>query len=243
MQVKAATAEGLELTIDNGTTAWGRTKTFSAWGDAANGQGTLSPISYQYDNNTTAITSTKGYYPRDISKAGNLADDADVAANSDSWQDQAIPTAPMSLNNGDAKSTDNYFAAYRVGIRSSNTTKSISGVTMTLSYTGPTTGTYKAADFIRAIVVDEATSKVVASYGDAAANTTYPIKKDSGDYKVDSNSQPASDLTESGITAPAKTTATAGKYYTIIVWFEGQDAQCDDNHQDLQGQFDLGFSF
>ena len=239
MAVTAATADGLELTIDNGA-HWGRTKTFSAWADAGNGEGTLAPVSFQYASGS-AVGST-GYYPQDISSAGALT--SANFSNASNWQDKTIISSPTAaLNNNDAKAADTHFAAYRVGIRSSNA--AITDVTMSISYTGATTGTYKAQDFIRFIVVDESDSnKVVACYGNGATST-YPITKTvSGEtttYSVGTTAQGADNPSVTGITAPAKT--AAAKYYTIYAWFEGQDTECDDNHQGLEGKLDVRFSF
>ena len=232
MTVKAATADGLQITIDNGAN-WARTKTFSAFGTPTDS--TLAPISFQY---TAAGVANTGYYPADISKAGPLSS-GNIATAADNWNSKDLPTAQAStLDNGDAKKSNGYVAAYRVGIRSSNA--AISGVTMNLTYTDTESGNV-AGDFIRIAVTDDNDSnKVVAGVANGAA-TTYPIKYASSTYSVDTTAQVALETSKTGITAPAKT--SAAQYYTIYVWFEGQDADCKDDHQGLTGTLDISFSF
>ncbi|MEE3333376.1 MAG: hypothetical protein VZR54_03760 [Ruminococcus sp.] len=230
MNVTAATAKGLEITIDNAAN-WGRTKSYKAFATATDS--TLAPVSFQYT--ATALQGT-GYYPSDVSTSGALTSATlNTASN---WNDVTLPTAQATtLDNTDAKKSNGSVAAYRMGIRSSS--EAISDVTMTLTYADD--GDTGAGEFIRFAVVDENDSnKVVAGIADGAAST-YPIKKTGSTYSVDTTAQVALSNSKTGITAPAKTSAV--QYYTVYVWFEGQDSQCNDAHQGLTGNLDIKFSF
>lgn len=237
MTVKAATADGLQITIDNGAN-WGREYSFHDFANTTDN--VLAPISMQYA--LDAAIGTEGYYPADAKAQGSYTDE-NVNTNGSDWRSMEVVGSPNStLNNGDAKAANGYFAAYRVGIRSSNL--AIDNVTMAMTYTDKSGDAQKAGDFIRFVIVDEATNKIVACKGDGATSTL-PVASISGTTTktatLDTNAQAADKTSVAGITAPAKT--STAKYYTIYVWFEGQDAQCLDNHQGMTGTLDLNFSF
>ena len=126
LEVKAATAQGLEITIDNGAN-WGRTKSYKAFATATDN--TLAPISFQYTASGLAST---GYYPQDIQQAGALASDT-IGTKAGNWASATLPTAQASaLDNDDAKKANGFVAAYRMGIRS--TDAAISDITMTITW-------------------------------------------------------------------------------------------------------------
>ena len=95
MVVKAATAKGLELTIDNGSNG-GRTKTYNAFATATDN--TLAPVSFQYTENGLNGT---GYYPQDIQQAGALTSTT-IGTKAGNWQAVTLPTAQATaLDNTD----------------------------------------------------------------------------------------------------------------------------------------------
>ncbi len=234
MTVKAATANGLQITIDNGAN-WGREFSYNDFATATDN--VLTPVSFQYA--TGAALGSEGFYPADAKVEGAYTS-ANVNTNGTGWAAQSVVSSPTAtLNNGDAKASNHYFAAYRLGVRSSN--EAIPNVTMALSYADKTGDSQSAGDFIRFVVVDETTNKIVACKGDGAAST-YPVASvTSGAATLDTTAQAADVTSVTGITAPAL--SSTAQYYTVYVWFEGQDAQCLDNHQAMTGTLNVNFSF
>lgn len=245
MNVTAATAKGLQLTGDNGTN-WKRDWVFKSFKENGSDIDTvLSPVSLAYSETGLG---ENAYYPADVKRAGAYeAVSGDTPASATGWTTATIPDKGIStLNDNEAKVKNGYFVAYRVGIKS--TDAAIGNVTMTLNYTSTaTTVNSKSVDskeFIRVVVVDS-TGAVVANYGDAGNttinNTAAVTGVSSADVPTTTGTQLACDLTETGITAPASTATPA--YYTIYAWFEGQDSDCDDDHQALNGAIDITFGF
>lgn len=238
MTVKAATADGLQITIDNGAN-WGREYSFHDFSTATDN--VLAPISFQYASD--AALGSEGYYPTEAKSEGAY-NSTNINTNGVDWKAQAVVGNPTTtLNNADAKAANGYFAAYRVGVRSSNA--AISGVTMQLNYADKTGDAKSAEDFIRIVVVDNTTDKIVACKGKGATDTI-PVKSISDDATnkiatLDTDKQAADVTSVTGITAPAKT--ANAQYYTVYIWFEGQDTDCKDDHQAMTGILGLNFSF
>lgn len=231
MQVKAAAAKGLQITGDNGE-EWGPTYTFGA------SVATLQPVSFPYTTSNAYAKFTKGYYPEDVKVTGAWTSASN--ANFANWKDDvAMPVASTTVGDdaiGFGKvGQSNYCVAYEVGVRSTGDT--ITGVKMKVTYDESTA----AKDYIRVAVLQQA--------GTGTAITSDTIKTVIGD---ESSANAITSTTPSVATQKLDVKGTAisvndvtatPQYYTVLVWFEGQDTQCVDDNQNLAGNVSINFYY
>ena len=245
MQVKAATAQGLQITGNNGST-WGRVAEFGQTSDETGFE--LNPVSLAYTS--SAITGASGFYPQDVKTAGAyVAAAGDDPASATKWTSASLPVAATS---GLAKDTTKYFAAYEVGIKSTSGEIG-AAITATLGFTDDTAGSdgdghsKNASDFIRIIVVDQGTKgaytitdPIVASYGTGAS--AVKTISGSGDAAAPASYETNPDASTS-FTISANTIGQTAHYYTMIVWYEGQDEDCINAGQLASGKITLNFTY
>jgi len=235
--VKAATAQGLQITGTNGSTVenmadsgWVRDYSFKKTGLI------LNPISVSYTAEDGMAEN--GYYPAD-NKANGVA----TAADSKDWQTLAVPASPATNNTNtkDAYTDNDYIAAYRIGLKSTDGT--IEDVTGNIAVQASTTTAHNADKFVRAVLVDS-NGAIVASYSDGAASTNAITGLGTavdGKYPYDSSKVAAQAAAK--VTSDQFDVTTTPQYFTLYVWFEGQDAECVDANQDAQITFSLSFTF
>ena len=231
INVAAAVAKGLVITKNNGGTdgkAWSRSVTYS--GAATE----LQPISIDYTIDSAAPTT--GIYPKDVSKDGDYAttggtsNGTNTAANFASTSIVADPTS--SAQAGDAISANTYTKKYRMGIKSSDGTTSVGNVNATISCVDPdTTDNIDGTSFAKAVLVNSS-GDVICSYGDA--------------YKPITDTNPptvkATNVTATATATPAATAVSSAQYFTLIVWYEGNDADCANTQQGAEADFTVTFT-
>lgn len=237
MTVKAAAAKGLQITGQNGTKDsddfWGPSYSFTAANTV------LMPVSVPYSTDAdTYATFSKAYYPENVTKTG--AWESTNANGIDGWKDNA--TFPSAAATGEAFGSNGYFAVYEVGVRS--TGDDISGVKMNVNYSGA-----KASDYIRVAVLDQATD-ATNIIGDAendidADEIITVIGSETGANAITSTtpSTAAQKLEAGGVDIAVDDVTSTPKYYTVLVWFEGQDAQCIDTNQAAEGEVTINFHY
>lgn len=266
MKVKAVAAKGFEITKDNGKN-WGNNVTFAA------PQANLLPasLSFPHDADSNAWSAaTVAFAPTNVNdttnqggayiKKGSTITFSDWY-NSNDDAALAVPV-PVTTTGVEAVKTSGYFVAYRVGIRTSQADSTISNVKFRLRYT-PTAGSPDAADYMRVAIVRENeigeevldNDKVRAVYGNANTvaededNFPNPNAVVSVDEttKVPTVEQQYLLPLEQNSTHFTSVTGTVGHdspvYYTILVWFEGQDKDCINDNQTAEGSLSLTFSY
>ena len=252
LAVKAAAAKGLQITGTNSTDDqyWGPSYAFTT--TAA----TLSPISVDYSTSTTSgeTTTTKidkflgtPYYPDSVGTTGAWVNST-ASADIKDWQTGSYPITDINSGSatGDAVTSNGNFAAYQVGLRS--TGEDIENVSVKVTLADKQGQKANASQYMRVAVLEQkatagtafaaATDNLIAVYGDESnANAISSITPAVGTDKQA--------LTTSGISVPltgVKITSTP-KYYIVLVWFEGQDAQCVDTNQAAVGDITVSFSY
>lgn len=232
MSVKAAAAKGLQITKDNGAN-WANSVIFAEFSDK-----TLKPVSLGYTSGSNYNKLGTPYYVNEAKQDGkwNSTDTAKFVG----WNTTTLPTIPAT---GEAKVTSGYFIAYEVGIKS--TGDAISNVTAKVEYVAPTGSVTDGASFIRIAVLDQT--------GTAVNWTTDTIKTVMGNEASPEaitaatpavTAQKLDAITDSGVSfAIAGTITSTPKYYSVLVWFEGQDGDCVDDAQAAEGNVKLTFSY
>ncbi len=231
MVVNAATTAGLQITNKNGN-EWARDVHFT------DSDITLAPTSRGF---TASALQSAGYLPQDVSTTGSGAR-AWVVADGNSnpatnWKaDAGRPTVPS----GDvvAQASNAYYAEYRVGVKSSGS--DIEDVVMNLNYTDGSASGKSAEGFIRIVVMEEDVTAPVAYIADGGASTN-AVTAINTTTKIPSSV--AAQVNTSATDVAVGTMTSTARYFRIIVWFEGQDADCTDTNQAAKGTIDVKFSF
>lgn len=146
--------------------------------------------------------------------------------------------------------------AYEVGVKS--TGEAISNVKMKVSYANDTTTENLVADYIRVAVLKQSgtttnitgdqiltvlgseTSPNAISGLTGAAGSKVPSGISA--QKLDGTANSTSGALESEVELSGQVTTTA-QYFTVLVWFEGQDSDCVDANQQVQGNISINFSY
>ncbi len=230
MEVKAAAAQGLQITGNNGG-EWGPTYTFNK----NNSLGTivLQPVSASYTANGAYANFGTPYYPGEAKVEGPWTAEKD--AHYLDWKSDATYPVADTSTSADAFGKTDYFAAYEVGVKS--TTSEIENVKMTVKYDGA-----MAKDYIRVAVLKQGTeatnitgdSIVTVIGNDAAPNAISAISP------VATTNQKL-DATE--VIVDVDNVKAEPQYYTVLVWYEGQDAQCIDSYQNAVGNIEIEFYY
>lgn len=235
MSVKAGAAKGLQISIDNQAT-WGNSKTFANFTDNS-----LQPVSLGYTTSNAYAHVGTPYFVGEAKQDGKWS--AANTANFTNWSTATLPVIPVT---GEGKIKNTYFAAYEVAIKS--TGDAISNVQGKIKYTAPTgEGVINAADYIRVALFDQ-TTNTVQSWDKDDTILTVMGNEDSAEAIVSATptvaSQKLDAITTTGFTfnVSGNVTSTAHSY-SILVWFEGQDANCVDAAQAAQGSIDISFSY
>lgn len=229
MEVKAAAAQGLQITGNNGGT-WGPTYEFNA--DGSLGTIVLQPVSASYTANSAYDKFGTPYFPGEAKVEGPWTTEKN--ANYLDWQDAEYPVASTGTT-ADAFGKNDYFAAYEVGVKS--TTDTIEDVKMTVKYDGD-----KAKDYIRVAVLKQATAATAV-----ASDSIVTVIGDDTNANAISAISPvaatAQKLDASEVIVDVDDVTSAAQYYTVLVWFEGQDAQCIDSYQNAIGTIEIEFYY
>lgn len=237
MNVKATSAEGLLIRGKNQDTAWGPKYTFTSF--TATSPKILSPVSLAYTTSDAYGTAATPVIATDVSKDGGGPYTTADAAEFKNWSTTSIPTVSAAAN-AEFTANNDYFMVYEVQVKSSSE-KELTGVKMNVSFTDADDN-LGASEFIRVAVFEEGTLKYVgATQGTSETFNAVTSATKSGDTwtvtTADQKTQAfATDVAVSNATSTAKT-------YKIVIWFEGQDAQCTNAHQQAQGTVRVDFSY
>lgn len=237
MKVKASASQGLQITIDNGN-SWGPAKSFEAFSEQDK---VLSPVSVGYtdgDNNYAHFGTA--YHPGKAGVTGKVIFEGEGKNDSSftEWTSQALPAAPET---DEAKASNGYFAVYEVGVKTTvaNEDGTPSNVKMTVNASEP-------KKFMRVAVLENGkTENTYDTAVDFATDTIYTVMGDEANAEaitsidtLAATSQKVENVTkyEKNITV-----GTNAQYYTILVWYEGQDTDCVDTNQGAEGTIDVQF--
>jgi hypothetical protein len=246
MKVTSSAAKGLQITGKNGIGGsvqdvnWGPKYTF-------NTTAMLQPISVNYsDASGNYANITDGWYPADVKVTG--AYENDTKANFTGWtKNEAYPKVIETVGT-EAVGSNDFFLAYEVGLRS--TGDDIEGVKLQVNIKDGATGE-KGSEYMRVAILDQ------------KGNTTQSYKSDDIEMVVGKETSPnaVSEVKKEGDVETATLVnqklvkggedneVTIGKvtqtpqYYTILVWFEGQDGECVDDYTNAEGLIDVKFYY
>ncbi len=243
MSVKAAAATGLQITKDNAN-AWAPSVTFTALADAAK---TISPVSVSYSDGTTFTKLGKPIFPTSAEKDGKWT--TQDAASFTGWDDSTatFPTI-VSTKAQEAVGTNDYFVAYKVGIKS--TGAAINGVKGKVTFSETA-----SKEYMRIAVVKSATDSTIdASGATTPSATTWASDAVVAAYGTENTAFAITDTTPTEVQQATLLASEAefdvgtidqnkAQWYTILIWFEGQDAQCKDANQGLDGTVSINFYY
>jgi hypothetical protein len=222
MDVKAAAAKGLQISNKN-ESGWANAVTFEQ--DPI----TLTPVSLD-----TTATSLVGYAPEVVNVLGggvwNDTNKNDITTFGEVAIANVNGTAGV-----EAFGKNGSFAAYKVDVRSSG--EEISGITGTIVYDKGAN-----ADYIRIAVIKD--NAVIKTFGNEPKATANAIKNDTPQTQDQTltaidNAENNSNVFVEGLSVSNTDVAS----YTFLVWFEGQDTDCIDEKQALEGGFTVKFSY
>lgn len=222
INVKAVAKAGLEISND-------QEDSYATSVSFENATYNLQPVSY-------APGQSDNFVPNVNVKAPGGA----VTAAAGAYKSSGVsPASAASVEAGTKAEAHNaYFAAYRVFVRSAATNTGEGD-----TYEGhPVSATVKATGddakgFIRAQLIDETTaanSKIFANDTDAAATA---ISSTAG-----ATAAAATTAFGTSATATATGSTSAGKPYTLLVWYEGTDAQCVDGNKNKVAALTIEFT-
>lgn len=238
MTVKASAAQGLQITGTNGA-SWAPSYTFKA------GERTIQPISLDCSEGTVA---ENAFYPQEAKQTGAWTGATDDADNFLNWQSVARADYPTPATTGEAVNTaaaQNYFVAYEVGIKNSSTndTDKIENVKMRINMTGDG-ATYARAAVIKqsANAVAYASDEIIALYGNETDTTPNAITSVTPTTADQDLKAPSATNSASADVAIDDVTNTA-QYYTVLVWYEGQDPECVDTNQAKSTDISITFYY
>lgn len=237
MQVKAAAATGLQITNDNGGS-------FASKVSFTDQTFVISPVSVGYTNADALSTNIgSGYAPNEAQVQGPVITADGPAKNVDKfsgWSARTMPNPETTEGEESVAAADTYYAAYRVGIKTTATDGStLTGAKMNVKFTD-------AKNYMRVAVIKQAANStnyasdtLKAVYGATEANPT-AVTSLTGDVPTLTD-QIA--LTPSGQDVSIDDVSNTPTYYTILVWFEGQDEQCVDVNQQATGSLEIKFTY
>ncbi|MGN0498512.1 MAG: hypothetical protein ACI4F6_05590 [Acutalibacteraceae bacterium] len=258
MQVKAAAAQGLQITNDYAGT-WASSVSYSTLNAT---QQTIAPVSLAYSNGAALGNLGIPYYPANAEVDGPLyltgtnasAEHPDNSAKITGFTTADLPTFPTTNFSGEAYVKNKNFIAYKVGIKSTGAaiTSTINGH---IKYTSATN-----QEYVRIAVLENApttfTTEADGSVNDYSVGATtwasdtvkqvYGSEASPYAYTGDTNklvSQVAPVASETTFEV-GQLAANTVKWYTVLIWFEGQDAQCVDVNQSLAyDDIEINFSY
>lgn len=221
MRVQAIASAGLEISNTGASGTYDTTVSFGQTNDATSFQ--LKPVSW---NGTTPT----GFIP-----AANVTDDTNgTYSGAFKASESASPTA---ASTGLAYGHNNYFAIYKVWVRSAKTN---SGDTYTTSDAHTVRAkvaiTGDNAAFARVQFIDN-TASTKTIYADAAAEDNTVVAAAGSEKTIYTT---VAHDTFAAVTGTEANVAT-GKEYTVIVWFDGEDAQCKDSAKNSAASIVLTF--
>ncbi len=226
MKVTVAKQAGIKITTDNGS-HWG---TNEHWGDGTAVDNSLFPVSFNTASNATGA----GYAPSAADHDGRYTDNTGAITGFTAVETplDLKPTTPDATTH-DAEKAGSYFAVYRFGVKNdtdAGTTVARTGVKAKIELDTAAEGE-GGATYVRAALVSDDFATVYGTYANAAAATT------------DNPQQLAISAISPSVTTAAQTLIAFGSlssalanipadgtvtYYNIVVWFEGEDADCVD---------------
>jgi hypothetical protein len=250
MKVTSSAAKGLQITGKNGIggnvqdTNWGPKYTF-------NTTAMLQPISVNYSDASGKYAKiTDGWYPADVKVTGAYTNE--TKTNFSGWTKNTAYPEVVETVGTEAVGSNGFFLAYEVGLRS--TGDDIDGVKLQVNIKDGATGE-KGSEYMRVAILDQ------------KANTTQSYNSDEIEMVVGKETSPnaVSEVKKTGSGADTVETVTLvnqklvkggadnevviGKvtqtpqYYTILVWFEGQDGECVDDFTNAEGLIDVKFYY
>ena len=239
INVKAIAAAGIEISKTSATTGYENTVSF---GQSASGTNyALQPVSWvpAITKSTNAFGSftNNGFIPN-----SNIADGGVAPYTGAAWTDTTDKPA-----NSTNKSTKGFFATYQVWIRSK-----IEGTGATASRTGhaidaKVTIGGQDDDFVRAYLVDMTTADNSKVYADSnaafgAATATNAAAASNNVTGVLASGTATTVTGTPAVASGASDSADAGVPYLLVVWFDGQDADCVDTAQNHTADFTIEFT-
>lgn len=223
MVVKAIASAGLQIcNTDDGGGTYDTTVSFGQTSTPYQ----LKPVSW---NGTTA----DGFIP-----AANVTDGTNGTYTGEFKAGDAASPAAATTGLAMGKTTSN-FAIYKVWVRSAPT--SASGETFASdshSVQAKVTITGDNASFARVKFLDDTTVKGIYAVQSTASVSTNNVVAAAGSTKTTYTT-----AKQDTFTAVSSTTANAevGKPFTIVVWFDGEDADCKDSGKDKTATIQLTF--
>jgi hypothetical protein len=246
MKVTSSAAKGLQITGKNGIGGsvqdanWGPKYTF-------NTTAMLQPISVNYsDASGNYANITDGWYPADVKVTGAYTEAGKT--NFTGWTKNTDYPDVIETVGKEAVGSNDFFLAYEVGLRS--TGDDINDVKLQVNIKDGATG-QKGSEYMRVAILDQ------------KGNTVQNYKSDDIEMVVGKETTPnaVSEVTKAGdvetatlvnqklVKGGADNEVTIGQvtqtpqYYTILVWFEGQDSECVDDYTNAEGLIDVKFYY
>ncbi|MGN0441493.1 MAG: hypothetical protein ACI4FO_02180 [Acutalibacteraceae bacterium] len=250
MKVTAAAAQGLQITKDYAGT-WASAVSYD---DLATSAQTIAPVSLSYSNTQGTALGTLGtpYSPTTAEVDGPLYltgknandDHPDNSGKFKTWTNVELPQFPTTGFTGDAVKKSNNFIAYKVGIKSTGdkieetikgsikytSTNNQEYVRIAVLENAPTTFTKEADGTVKNYAVGATTwdtDKVMQVYGNEPTDANAIV---SAVPAIATQLAPVASETQFTV---GPLDANTVKWYTVLIWFEGQDAQCVDINQSL----------
>lgn len=246
MNVTSAAAQGLVISNDFGSSWHNSVKFLQGGTETAPATLTLTPASVA--TNGKALSDLKAYAPSDVAVVGGgtWKDNNDDVTG---FTNVALPTLGSSGESFAVNATNN-FVMYQVKVKS--TGDAVAGVKGYFTFAGEgktidENTAYNSTDYIRIAVLD-GSNNVIATYGNESNNKGYVIEDDdNSDTTVTpkSTEQTLVALTGDNTTKHefvAAHSVQAVETYTFLVWYEGEDAQCIDDAQQLDGSLKITFT-
>ncbi len=233
MQVEVAAAKGLVITgtnaAVNAASGWDSKYTFT------DTTAKLNPASISVDAQKHVSANT--VYTSQISADGKWEANKNAEGASASFGSESTITPAAS---GEAFTKSNYAAAYEIGVKSKDANDTLNGVNFTLDLEVTDT---KVQDYVRVAVVEQASTAV--AYATDSALKVFGNETTPKAYPSQTEGTPATAVSQTlnPITwTSMKSTGNAvdsnfslgkvgentnvAKWYTILVWFEGEDGDC-----------------
>lgn len=243
MKVTASAAQGLQITGNNGAN-WGPTYSFQA------AERKLQPVSLNYTIDDVLPATDAAYYPGEAKITGpwTAAQDKNFL----DWKSVKTADIPKAAISGEAISAKNaagdYFVAYEIGVRNSSTAAGdkLDNVKVRVNFTG------EAASYARAAIIKQSGNRTTVDYTADNVAIVYG-NAEAGKNLLINAIEPAVSTKTAVLTAPSATNAASDKqcsvitnkptYYTLLVWYEGQDVDCIDDNQAKSTNISITFYY
>ena len=216
MVVKAIATAGIEI---SNTGSEGSYATQVHFGQStASGAFDLKPVTW----NTTNTKS--GFVP-----AGNVASPG--GSYTGSYKTGSVPI-PAAATTGVAYGHNDYFAVYKVWVRS---VANSAGTREARDLKAKVTIAGDNASFCRCRLIDTATTGNSKTFATTSGNKSCVAATSGAKTSYTTNAH------NTQVTASSTDTTAVGKEFTLVVWFDGEDASCIDDNKDKFANITIEF--